>query len=503
MDFIEEYKNMLNNVLTQGDLTTARQLVQSFHTTKQTYDAELCYLEAVLCYYEQLYPLALFWAEMGYQKDASLTPNHELLKLLTTPEQDFSHYEATNTFDCSLMNRRLRIVIFEGVMQIMDYVAEQFRKSFEALGHEVFVFQAKDFANASKEFLQFVSGGIDFALLFNNAGAYLNSTNGKNIWDTLKIPCFDFLFDHPMYYFDSLDEISPYCVVTCVDRKHIDYIRRFYPAVTKSFFLPLGGEETLCPEPIPWEDRSIDALYVGSLKKASCAKSDTFSRIITDYLCTHTDKTTEDAIETCLLYLSDADFFTLFPEFSHIGAVSKIDDVILKKVVETYRFCDTNVNSIYRERLVTELVNAGIDVHVYGDGWTNPALLENPCFHYGGYISQADCLKKMQNTKIVLNSMPWFKDGTHDRVYNAMLCGAVCVTDPSKYLAEQFIDGEDIIYYSLNEMDKLPVLVKDILSNPDKAKQMTETAYQKTVLNHTWQNRAIDLLNRFYQKDFD
>ena len=44
----------------------------------------------------------------------------------------------------------------------------------------------------------------------------------------------------------------------------------------------------------------------------------------------------------------------------------------------------------------------------------------------------------MYDSKIVLNTMTWFKDGTHDRVFNGMLAGAVAVTDSSIYMKENF-----------------------------------------------------------------
>lgn len=54
--------------------------------------------------------------------------------------------------------------------------------------------------------------------------------------------------------------------------------------------------------------------------------------------------------------------------------------------------------------------------------------------------------------------MPWFKQGAHDRVFNSMLNGAVCVTDTSGYLKDNFIDGENIIFIILKIL--MPRLIK-------------------------------------------
>ena len=46
-------------------------------------------------------------------------------------------------------------------------------------------------------------------------------------------------------------------------------------------------------------------------------------------------------------------------------------------------------------------------------------------------MSADEIVELMHESKIVLSTMTWFKDGTHDRVYNGMLAGAVAVTDTS------------------------------------------------------------------------
>ena len=93
--------------------------------------------------------------------------------------------------------------------------------------------------------------------------------------------------------------------------------------------------------------------------------------------------------------------------------------------------------------------------------------------------------------------MPWFKDGTHDRIYNAMLAKGLCITDKSKYLCEEFSDGNDIVFYDLNDMDKLPDIIRYYDNNPEEAQKIIDTAYDKAVLKHSWVNRAIDILSHY------
>ena len=91
--------------------------------------------------------------------------------------------------------------------------------------------------------------------------------------------------------------------------------------------------------------------------------------------------------------------------------------------------------------------------------------------------------------------MPWFKDGAHDRVYNSMTNGAVCVSDPSTYLSETLIDGSDLVFYSLNEIEALPDTIRDLLSNPEKAKTIAAHGYQTVMEKNTWKQRAETLIH--------
>lgn len=106
----------------------------------------------------------------------------------------------------------------------------------------------------------------------------------------------------------------------------------------------------------------------------------------------------------------------------------------------------------------------------------------------------------MQDAKIVLSTMTWFKDGTHDRVFNGMLQGAVAVTDSSGYMKEEFGGykepkgrEEELLFFELEELDKLPVQIQELLSDPKRAQQIANRGYQKAKQFHTWRARAIEL----------
>ena len=90
--------------------------------------------------------------------------------------------------------------------------------------------------------------------------------------------------------------------------------------------------------------------------------------------------------------------------------------------------------------------------------------------------------------------MPWFKDGTHDRVFTAMLQHTLSLTDDSRYLRENFTDNKELVFYSLEKREELPELVKKLLEKPEKCMKIAERGYESAVQEHTWKQRAEAIL---------
>ena len=88
--------------------------------------------------------------------------------------------------------------------------------------------------------------------------------------------------------------------------------------------------------------------------------------------------------------------------------------------------------------------------------------------------------------KIGLNCMPWFKDGCSEIVFNIMLNGAVCLTDTSKYLLERFEHGNELVFYNLEDMEKMKQNVCWLLENPNAASQIAQAGYEAAIRNDTW-----------------
>lgn len=197
-------------------------------------------------------------------------------------------------------------------------------------------------------------------------------------------------------------------------------------------------------------------------------------------LVRHPEKTTEEALET---YLK--------------SQRNDISELRIQEIIVQMRFVDSYATSFFREQAVRSLVENGIHVTAYGTGWNQCDWSDNPYLTYGGKVLAPQILPLMNDSKIVLNTMTWFKAGAHDRIFNGMLAKAAVVTDDSTYLRREFTDGRELSMFSLKEPGTLPERVFELFGHLDAAQQMADCGYHAAKENHTWKSRAEHIAECF------
>jgi spore maturation protein CgeB len=88
-------------------------------------------------------------------------------------------------------------------------------------------------------------------------------------------------------------------------------------------------------------------------------------------------------------------------------------------------------------------------------------------------------------------------DAGSDRVFSAMLRGAMCITDATGYLKEIFTDGEEIVFYNPDNPSELADKVNFYLRNEDERLKIAKQGFEKVRKYHTYINRAEEILDIF------
>lgn len=259
-------------------------------------------------------------------------------------------------------------------------------------------------------------------------------------------------------------------------------------------FLPLAGTGL---EPhgsyLPRKERKIDLIFTGNYTPPESFEKH-ITRIDEEYTLFY--RSIIDAL------IADPSM-TMESAFEHFlkKEMGELTDEELKLCMENMIFLDLYVRFYFRGQVIRSLVDAGFRVHVFGKGWKQLNCLHPENLIDGAALDSLGCLQQISQAKISLNVMPWFKDGAHDRIFNSMLNGALCLSDDSHFLREELRDGVELQFYSLTKLEKLPELVASLLDHPDKVEEIIEAGYRKAAAGHTWAYRADVLSQHIEQQE--
>lgn len=381
-----------------------------------------------------------------------------------------------------------KIVLTIGGVETLEYFSKEMGKELEKMGYAIFYFDLKNAKESAKKVRKFIKVGETALVTFNFQGLEKEEEIYREregyLWEEFQMPCFNIAADHPYFYHERLKELPTRYYHISIDRMQQKYFETFYPEFKSLGFLPLAGTEleNACSFTSAEMKRTIDVIMTGNYTELPFFEpyihwiNDEYAAFyqgIIDDLLVRTDCTVEEvALEHCE---------------REMGENTKEDlRIALSKMI----FIDMYVRNYWRGKAVATLVDAGIKVDVVGKGWEKLPVKhpENLVFH--PLTDSLTCLQLLQQSKVSLNVMPWFKDGAHDRVFNSILNGAVCVSDTSRYLCNELKEGEGICYYELSQIEKLPELVEKLLAHEENLSELVSRGKDIVREKHTWAVRA-------------
>ena len=278
--------------------------------------------------------------------------------------------------------------------------------------------------------------------------------------------------DHPRYLFPR---ILPYeqkenVWIGCVDRRHMEFLRRYY-GIQNTFFAPHFGwkAKKLLAEPkVSYQDRKYELFFPASNVRweedvayrylGLTGALRTIAEETIRFLLEHTEFCLEEAMEAVLTRYGETEVLELSKECLEAAG----------------EYIDFYVRIHARNQVIRSLLNAGMTVAVCGRNWSEFPKNEIEKTHLqilGEELPYEEVIEVMADSKVVLNVMPWFKDGSHERIAMGSMNGAVCVTDASKYVHE--IWGETgVVYYDWRKPDELVKKLRKLSENKIEAERI-------------------------------
>lgn len=364
-----------------------------------------------------------------------------------------------------------------------SYFAERLNEEFVRAGKKSLVVNINTKAEAEELAKDIVAKGDVACIIDFNTDIYAYG----DIFDiedvcssTGYIPLWHVILDHPLYHNSVLKNKLHDMRVVCLDETHAELIRKYYSHIRKVYVKPIPADTA--QKLIPYTERKFEVLFTGTYTsskdiinlalKSSRENRETFQKMA-DYLINNPSETIETAFEKSISKKTD-DFENKF-----------MDEL------ELNFYADMFIRAVIREELLMEMLRSGINVDIFGHGWERFILKCDEVqkregkfegkIKLHGETDYKNLCGIYADSKIALNVLPWFKAGQHDRISLAMCNGCVCVSDESVYLEENFVDGEEMFMYSLEDMHDAAEIIKNLQAQPLESAKTAAKGYARAV----------------------
>lgn len=272
-------------------------------------------------------------------------------------------------------------------------------------------------------------------------------------------------------------------ILTCIDRSHIRFLERYMPGEIPAQIkhLPHGG----CFSKLPLSGkRRFDLVFAGTFANPN----EYYQKILTF------DRGLKQIFLEAIELLLTTDNLPIFDALAQVmltyGFDVKSDRNAFNLLVVNYGDLDRYIRAEKRARALTSLDKAGCQVNIWGKNWPS-GLFRNHIIHPPRSLDDINDL--MTKSKVVLD-FGFYEDGSHERVFTAMLNGAVSVASDNPYHRENFNDGEDIRLYKFTEIDQLPEKLQALLDNDASRQCIAAAGQQNAIQNHSWKSRAKTII---------
>ena len=373
----------------------------------------------------------------------------------------------------------MRIVLYKGGAQYnaLNRFSEKLGEGLKKIGHEIEMVDLVE-ADKKKELLiDAMARKPQLVIGFNGMGAEIRTTEQKSIYDISESQYLSLLLDHPAFHTGRTVRAPANAITGVVDRTHIDYLKEISPR-HPTFFAPHGGVQS--PD-YRNADRPIDILFLGTGMNAA-KERESWELFPHSY-----QMIMEEAFEEFLkepqawekLIRAAAE-----RRFMHFPMHLMAPMIVQLEIV---------MRAEYRMKILKKFDEAGLKVTIMGNGWEHMKF-KNHEIHPSTEFYEA--LKLMTKAKIALNASPQFFNGSHERVFVAMLNGTVPITSASTYYDEHFVDNEHYLAYDLPTLPSAIEKLKELLGTPKKMKAIQQNSLKIAMTDHTWEKRAEEFVDK-------
>lgn len=374
------------------------------------------------------------------------------------------------------------ILIYKGdpiCYNVLTVIAEQFGSALERAGELVEYFDIKE--NDVKDIVRYIDCHFKAVIGVQSSLFSIKMPDKvKYLHERIHAPQYNFIFDHPIWVKNHLEYRADNFYILTHDANYQKFVSQYFKQ--NAFLFPPAGMESRIEGEVEriysltfvgtYVDYWEHVLWIHQLERKDRFLANHFLSVMRK----NPEMTAEEAF-ACTLKKCGIE----------------TDDKMFMETLYKMRRAVCCVIYYYRKRIIEILLQAGLQIDVFGDSWQDCPLRKYPNLICHSNVTVEESLMIWKQSKMSLNVMTWHKAGFTERMANIMLAGAVLVTDDTKYLKECY-DDNDMVIFQLDNLTELPRRVKELLEDSDTRKGIAENGRKKTLQEHAWDRRAEQFL---------
>ena len=384
------------------------------------------------------------------------------------------------------------VLIGEGAYGVLDMMARRLADAFEESGARVLRIDA-EFAAARRGkrevFEEVRAFQPELFVSMNLTG--LVEIDGAWLPDFLGVPCLSWMVDHPAFFLNGQSPLydlrkSSNYFVAAVDPKHLAFLKRFYPA-DRIFFLPHAAMVPSDAPPVCYSDRIAGAVLTAGVG----------NRLAGSSVSVQSESWSEGGswmrrsfriIHRSVLADQGLDVYEQVEGLLRVAPSDRLDALAVP--ISAFEQLEGKLRQEVRRAMLKRLAeSAAMRIDIFGDpAWKE---IESDTVRYCGQADYRTIPDLFRRYRYVLNPQPpQTRNGSHERVVEAISAGTMPITLTNDFYREQF--GDSIAHVRITDED----LSMNLPSESEYGRCLDE-ARRIVRERHTWNCRARFLLDRF------
>jgi spore maturation protein CgeB len=375
------------------------------------------------------------------------------------------------------MKKKIDFLVVDNPYNSTYLFTKGIKKAFDDLGFSTRTLSFKE-ENIFSSLNQLLKSPPD--LLFSFSYIYMQGDhlgiNRKEMFLStfLKVPQFTYLIDSPIFQMHLFSEPKNYCSV--VDKSDFEGLKSLNKNI---LFLPHAVERE---EKYLKEDKVFDIVMTASfldyeeriLSWKERFNSQTYKKLLFAF-----EQALQNKDKPLILSLEKA--FEGSYEYPYNDLYFELE------------YC---IKGQDRQELLSLLKD--FPIHIFGMSTSKKTWEQKFKNHKHLFchppLTYKKSLEILKKAKIVLNSSPQFSQGSHERIFNALMSRSFVVTNFNSFIHQEFKENKGVIYFGKGaQTTSLQEKVLSALSN-----NCQEEVYEGVKIlqqRHTWHNRAEEIIS--------